>query len=295
MGEKFVLVLPGGANAGIFGAGIGAGIIQGGLYDQMDAIHGVSCGAFNAAFLAAKQSEIGHLNYTEELTRDFVHLENIPYVLLRGIHPQLVSKKKNILNIDRAIDIVENGKYKLNMGLVVKSKIPVYVTVWNLDTRESEFIDLRYAEDPFLVLKATSCALPYYWAHQELNGNRYADPYLRDPLSFERILRMHKGKKIVIAFNSATGYYGFSSYCLAVIEGLVARRYCPKIRLLDPIMGMQKFNHDLRLCFELDNVLVIMPPQNLVGPTTTDKVRLIQLYKWGIEAAKKIPEFLKSA
>ncbi|OGN09436.1 MAG: hypothetical protein A3J46_01375 [Candidatus Yanofskybacteria bacterium RIFCSPHIGHO2_02_FULL_41_11] len=292
--DKFVLVLRGGANSGIFGCGIGTGIIKLGLYDHIEAVYSVSCGGFNGAYLAARQDSIGYLNYTEELTRNFINLRNIFSLLRRSIYQNKQGDTfGNVIDINYAVKVVREGPFRLDINAVSRCQFPIYLSVWNLDERRVEFIDLRTSVDPFQILKATSCILPYFWSHVSVNGYKYIEPYLNDSFSFDRITRVCKDKKIVVVFNDRFQHFDLLSYVLAALEGFVARRYSPRIRLLDPIRNKRKFNRDLKLCLESENVLVIKPPQDLVSPICTDKLKLLQLYQWGIEAAGQIPEFLE--
>ena len=149
MTEKFVLVFLGGANTGIFGAGVGKGILDRGLHDRIHAIHGGSCGGFNATYLVAKQSEFGPMVYVEGLTTEFIYIRNIPFLIYSSILRRPMNSGHKIINVDRAIDLVKNSQRKLDIDSVLRSQIPVYITVWNMDKRVSEFIDIRYSKDPF--------------------------------------------------------------------------------------------------------------------------------------------------
>src|SRR3989344_1396305 len=277
MPGEFILLQPGGANSGVFGAGFGAGLLQSGLFSRLEAVYGLSCGAYNSAFLVAEQSDTCWSIYTDDFVHDFILVNNIFQMILKGLR-LTKEAKRNVIDLDYAQEVV---KRRLNVDKIRDSKIPAYVGVWNLDKKQVDFIDLRNAPDMHKLLRASSCAVPYFWGHEEVNGQRYVDAYLHDPLGINLIQKRHPDKKIIIVFNTPSITRSFFGHNLKVLEGLLASAYSSSISSAEILRASIKFSQDLKMCLVSDRILIVNPPENLVGPLSTNRNKLLKLFEWG--------------
>lgn len=296
MAEKCVLYFSSGTMAGIFGAGVGAGLLKINIDDYVEAVYGGSAGAFNAAYFITGQDPLGPSIYYEDLLNDFILPKKIPFGVFQrfclryfGIYP---GKLRQVVNIDLLMDVVANKKI-LDLEKLKNSPVPLYVKIWDVKNKKWIFVDLRMYNDQLKLLKASVSVVPYFLSSENINGFECIDHNLADPLSLDQIVLRHPGRKIVFIFN----YLEKMRLLLPVanfLEGVVANLCFPELDRMCFIKGMKRFRQDTKRIKKDPNMLLITPPEDVaITAYTTNPTKLIKLYEAGRIEANKIIEFVE--
>ena len=296
MAEKCVLYFSGGTMAGVFGAGVGAGLIERNFDDHVEAIYGGSAGAFNAAYFLTRQNFMGPSIYYEDLVEDFILARNIPFGVFQrfclryfGIYP---GKLRQAVNIDLLMDIVANKKI-LDLEKLKKSPNPIYVKVRDVKNKKWAFIDLRTYHNPLQLLKASVSVVPYFLSSENIDNLECIDHCLADPLTLDFIVARHPDSKIVFVVNYVEKMRLLRPVAM-FLEGVVANWCFPELERTCFIKGMKKFEQDVKRIKKDPNMLLITPPEHVsITGYETDPVKLIKIYEAGKVEANKIVDFLR--
>lgn len=150
---------------GAYAAGAVAGLLRAG--ERYDAMYAASSGACATAYLAAGQHD--SLDLWRELPRGLIRPANA----LRGLP---------ILDFDFLFGDMCGSRMPLDVEALRRAQSPLYVPLVDADSLAVEYPDLRHAEDPIAVLRAAS-ALPIAYGRAEtLDGRRYFDGGMADPI-----------------------------------------------------------------------------------------------------------------
>lgn len=148
-GRRIALVIEGGGMRGVVSAGMAAAIEQLGLTAAFDEVHGASAGAFNGAFLLARQASY--------LTALYQHgFGNPAFVSLRRAlagHP--------LFDMDYVVDEVWRRQRRLVVERILECGIELHCTATDVQTAEIvDLTDLRDGAEIRCALRA-SARLPW--------------------------------------------------------------------------------------------------------------------------------------
>lgn len=282
--------------SGVFGAGVVTRLQELNFYNKIEAVYATSAGVMNGAAFLAKQMEIESSIYYEDLIKNFIFPENIPRGALQRIwngYIHEIPRKKilQVINIDYLIYILKNKK-PLDIQKIKKQKIPLYAKLLNLNTGKIEYFDIREG-DVLQILKAAVSILPYDFVPEIINGKKYADGSIKEPIGLKYLLEKYPENKIVIVLNILVirgPKHHFSNF----LEAVFAR---PIFKTLYKFFMNREnsIREDIILAGKNQNrVLLIHPPLN--NPTTvytTDAKKLKITYEMGKKEANKIKEFIE--
>lgn len=139
------LVFEGGAARASYGSGVAESLQAAGLVPE--AIYGTSAGGAIGAWYAAGQAAVGCTTWDHTADRRLLSYRRA--LLGRG----------HVIDFRRLYSEMYPNFFRMDVAALRAAPYPVRVTLTDADTAETLYPDLRTAEDPFLLLHATS-ALP---------------------------------------------------------------------------------------------------------------------------------------
>jgi predicted patatin/cPLA2 family phospholipase len=209
-GRVVTLVFEGGAARAAYGSGVADAFQASGL--APDAIYGTSAGAAIAAWYAAGQAAQGIKTWDSIVDRSLLSYRRM-----------LVGKP--VLNFGRLYGELYPSHFGMDLARLRASPYPAYATMTDADTAETVYVDLRSAKDPMRVLHATS-ALPLVSdSPVEIDGHRYVDGGMTDPIPIRRAIEDGHRDILLVASRVAAPRAAEPD----IITRLVARKF-PKLR-----------------------------------------------------------------
>jgi predicted patatin/cPLA2 family phospholipase len=170
--RRIVLVIEGGGMRGVVSAGMTAAIEQLGLRDAFDEVHGASAGAFNGAFLLARQAAYLTALYPHGFgDPSFVNLRDT----LRGRRP--------IFDMDYVIGEVWRHQRPLHVDAILESGIELHCTATDVESASIvDLTDLRDGEDIRCAMRASG-RLPWLAGPPvSFRGRRWLDATLAEAI-----------------------------------------------------------------------------------------------------------------
>lgn len=295
MKEKCVLYLGGGAMSGVFGAGVVTALQEMGIYDKIEAVHATSAGALNGAYFLTRQSKVGSSIYYEDLTERFIKKHNVPLGVIQRFWNRYINKLpresiRDAVDIDYLLDVVHTRK-PLDVKALQSQSIPLYVKLLDINTGKIEYVDARES-DTLAVLKAGVSVVPYWFSSHAINGKRYIDACVKDPLGLRFLLDHYPDHRIVFSINIPI-FRGLRHKVKDTLEGIVAQSMfdIPLFKFFKEREA--KIRDDLRLAMNTKRVLLLHPPtSNPTMPFTTDTEKLLATHEMGKNEAEKVMTFL---
>lgn len=157
---------------GAYATGAVAGLLQAG--ERFDAMYAASSGACATAYLAAGQLEA--VRVWREVPEGLVRPAN----LLRG---------GPLLDLDFLFTDVCGSRLPLDVDALRAAPAPLYVPLVDADTCRVDYRDLRREMDPLATLRAAAALPLAYGRAEELDGRRFFDGGMADPIPVERALQ----------------------------------------------------------------------------------------------------------
>jgi len=184
---KTALILASGAMTGAYQCGVLKAFKEAKM--AFDVVIGSSVGAYNGARYLADQMDICEKIYLDDLTGDkFIKFSNIFKV---GRH---------VMDLDYVVYGIDKNK-ALNVEKIIRAKSDFYITALEATTMETRFFDAKH-NDIFLLLKATA-AIPYVYSGKVfINGKRYFDGGLFEPIPAKKAIELGC-KRLYIILNRA--------------------------------------------------------------------------------------------
>ncbi len=292
--EKIVLYLGGGAMSGTYGAGVLKGLHDNNFVEQIEAIYAGSVGVLNTAYLLSNQAEIGPTIYFEDLQKGFLFPFNIFWGTIDLIYNRFIRKIKNsthnVVNIDYVYNVIANIK-PIDIEVIKNNPIEFYIKVLRVDTGETEYKSFK--EHPTLdLLKAAITVKPYYFNETIVNGKRFIDGTIKEPLGIDFLINKYPNRKIVVILNEPINR-GLRHYVKNFVEGFVSSLYPYNISLFKIFNQREgRIRKDIKTCQNNNNILLVYP--NFIGrtrPRTTKLSVLKKTFDQGMIDSKKIINF----
>lgn len=253
------LVIEGGAARACYASGVAESLQKAGLVP--DAIYGTSAGGAIGAWYAARQAHVGCATW--EHTPDRALLSYRRALLGRG----------HVLDFRRLYGEMYPNFFKMDVAALRASPYPVHVTVTDADTAETLYPDLRAAEDPFLLLHATSAIplvseSPVRWGER-----RVLDGGVTEPVPVAKAIEDGR-KDILVISNRPRGLRRPES---PIVVALMAREF-PALR--DAARTRHaRYNEALRLAEDPPpgvRVRLVRPSADLGVSRLTRDLRLLR-------------------
>lgn len=191
------------------------------------------------------------------------------------------------VNIDYVFDCI--NKKPFSSDEIKKQPIDFFVKLLNIETSKVEYLNAKEL-DIFQVLKATSCIHPYYPFFETINGNKYVDGTIPEPIGLQYLLDLYPNHKIIVVVNSFMKRK-LSNYLRCFAEGVVSH-FCDRSLLKLYLHRETSLRNDLKLAIKTPRVLLICPPENMpVIAMTQNRKNLVEAFDVGKKMADKIIRF----
>ncbi|MBQ2891001.1 MAG: patatin family protein [Clostridia bacterium] len=169
---KLGLVLEGGASRTVFSCGVMDVLLSNKIY--ADYVIGTSAGIAYGTSYASKQ--IGRNREVAKYMSDKRYM---------GMKHLLNPKNRSYYNLDFVFSDIPNKEVLFDFEEFSKFSGDVIATVTNLKTGEVEYLPVTAEDKGFTVLRA-SCALPVMFKPIEIEGEKYLDGGVGDPIPYKR-------------------------------------------------------------------------------------------------------------
>lgn len=282
--KRIGLILEGGANRGIFTAGVLDLFKNEGIY--LSYVVSVSVGTCNAIDYVSKQ--FGR-------TKDCMipNGRNVPPVSIQNI-----PKKKTMINLDMVFDEYPNRLVPFDYAAYWSSDIISEYVVTNCITGKAEYLSEKKDPKRLMNICRASCSMPYLCPIMMLDGIPFLDGGIADAVPIRHARSLGYKKNIVI-LTREKGYCKEDLGILNMIDNVLYRKYPQLIQQLKSRIA--RYNETIELLKELEErkeVLIIRPSKVLVGRTGNNTRLLNQFYQQGYQIGKKrlreIQEFINS-
>ncbi len=268
--NKVALVLEGGALRGLYTAGVLDVFMENEI--KIDTIFGVSAGALFGINYKSKQ--IGRaLRYNLKYAHDKRYM---------GMYSLITTG--DIMNRKFCFDTLVNELDPLDFKTYNNSDTEFYAVVTNIRTGEAEYINIKDARKDMEYLRASG-SMPFVSNLVEINGNKYLDGALSDPIPFQKALDMNYKKIIVIQTRPAD----YTKQKPIVPYGLIYRKYPKFVETAKNIY--KKYNKTLNLIKEYENegkIIALRPSKKIqMKRIEKDLNKLRAIYDIGVKDCNK--------
>ena len=181
--NKVALVLEGGAMRGLYTAGILDVFMENCI--KVDTIFGVSAGALFG--INYKSGQIGRaLRYNLKYAHDRRYM---------GMYSLITTG--DVMNRDFCFNKLVHELDPLDFETYDNSKVEFYAVVTNIETGKAEYIEISDAKRDMEYLRASG-SMPFVSNLVEIEGNKYLDGAVADPIPIEKALSAGYSKIIVV-------------------------------------------------------------------------------------------------
>lgn len=283
--EKGTIILEGGANRGLFTAGVLDYLMDQEFY--FSHVIGVSMGACNAIDYVSRQPE-----RTKKCIITDTEETNYYY------GPTEILKEKSIMNMDLIFDKLPNELLPFDYETYFKSAMKCEQVVTNCVTGKAEYLDEREDKQRLLDITRASCSMPLVTPMAFIDGVPYLDGGLADSIPIKRAMT-YGNKKIVLILTRNSGYRKKPTG--KVVRGLyegMYKRYPALVKTL--INRNAQYNRTLEKIEEWEKkgyIYVIRPEMPTISRLEKDSSKQEAFYQHGVEQMTRqfdeVKKFLK--
>lgn len=264
--NKSALVLEGGAMRGLYTAGVLDVLMKNDI--KIDTIFGVSAGALFGINYKSKQ--IGRvLRYNLKYARDKRYM---------GMYSLITTG--DVMNKDFCFNKLVYDLDPLDFETYYSSEVKFYAVATNVETGQAEYIEIKDANEGMEYLRASG-SMPFVSNLVEINGNKYLDGAVSDPIPVKKAIDMGYEKIIVVQTRPAD--YTKTKSCLPF--GLVYRNYPNFVKTASN--AYINYNNTLNLIkkYESDGRVLVLKPSKKIKMRRVEKDlnKLQAIYDVGVE------------
>lgn len=277
---KTVFVLEGGAMRGLYSAGVLDVFMQNGI--STDAIYGVSAGAlFGINF---KSRQIGRaIRYNIK----YAHEKNY-----MGLYSLITTG--NIMNKEFCFNKLVYELDKFDFETFDNSPIDFYAVVTNVNSGKPEYIKITDSRQGLEALRASG-SMPFVSKLVDINGSKYLDGAISDPIPFQKVLE--EGYEKIVVVLTRPENYKKQKECMPY--NLVYKKYPNFIKTA--VNQFENYNKTLDLIkkYETDGKIIVLRPSKDLKIARVEKniKKLNAIHKLGVDDCTsqldKIKKYLK--
>lgn len=277
---KLGLTLEGGASRTYFSVGVMDVLLQEDI--MADVIVGASAGIANGVSYVSRQKgrslQLG--------------LQYFPDKRYMGVRHLLNPKNKSYYNIPFVFDQLPNQHLPFDYETYRHFPGEVIAAVTNVETAQTEYLPVT-GEDPAWRELQASCALPLLFPIIEMNGKKYMDGGISNPIPVDEAMRRGCDKNIVIITRERSYYKEKEKG--AGLAGAVLHKYPKFKKLLARRAEEYNIAHQKILEQERQGKLFLIAPQQTHGWTRTERApeKLQHMYDCGVECMQNALPALK--
>ncbi len=244
---KLGIVFEGGASRGLFSCGVMDALLEEKII--ADYVIGVSAGIAYATTYVS-----GQIGRNLELSTKYMHDKRY-----MGFRHLLNPKNRSYYNMDFAFREIPEKLVPFDYDAFAASKSQVIATLTNMESGQAEYFDLPSDDwDKHLKILWASCALPFLFKPEKIDGALYMDGGISDPIPFRRALEDGCDKVIVVLTRERS--YAKSSETAVNLAKMAYRKYPNFAQTLS--MRSAQYNKSRTELFELvdtGKIVAIMP------------------------------------
>lgn len=274
---KTGLVLEGGAMRGMYTAGVLDVFLENNI--KVDGVVGVSAGAlFGVNYLSGQKGRV--IRYNKRFNSDKNYMGLLP-LLKEG---NIVSTKYAYEDVPLRLDPFDDESY-------VKSNIPFYAVVTNIETGKPEYIQIHSVFDQTDTLRASG-SMPMVSKPVKIDANQYLDGGISDSIPFEWLSSQGYDKLIVVLTRDMN--YRKTPMSPALVK-MYSRKF-PKVA--EGLLNRHLlYNNSVELLKEWENrgkAFVIRPSKPIeIGKIEKNPDKLQAVYDLGVEDCNSCLDSLK--
>ncbi len=268
--EQAALILEGGANRGIFTAGV-----LDFLMDQdfrVSYVVGVSAGACNA---------LGYVSEQRGRTRDCILAQNEEKDKLEEM--KRAARTRSLFDMDQLFDRFPNGEIPFDYGTYFSSPIECELVLTNCRTGRAEYRQERQDRKRLMDLCRASCSVPVGTPMVEIGGTPYLDGGLADSIPILRAMEKGWRKNIVVLTRNA-GYRKKPPHAARALYQAAYTKYPELLKTL--LKRARMYNRTLAAIEKWERegrIFVIRPQMKAIGRLESDPRLLEAFYRDGYE------------
>ncbi len=271
------LVLEGGAMRGMYTAGVLDVFMENNI--KVDGIIGVSAGVlFGVNYLSNQNGRAIRYNKRFVKNSNYMGLKSL---LLTG---NVVNKEFAFYEVPFKLDVFDNEEY-------IKSKVPFYATITNLNTGKPEYIEIKDVFKQMEVLRASS-AMPYVSKIVEYEKEKYLDGGISDSIPVEKCRELGF-EKVIVVLTRTLEYRKKKSNTF--FPKLKYSKYPNFVKTLN--VRYKMYNETVDKIIDLENkkeIFVIRPSRKVkIKRIERDEDKLQEMYDLGREDCKNKVESLR--
>ena len=273
------LVLEGGTFRPIFSCGLMDALNDYGV--DFPYVIGVSAGITDGFSYVSKQPK---RNYDILMN----HRHDKRYVGLRNYWHD-----RSLFGLKYAYETIPKEIYPFDWDTFLNNPAQVKVGVTNVETGQCEYLDGKQLDKKCTMLKAT-CAIPFAFPVISLNGKKYYDGGICDPIPVKKA--MEDGhQKLLIVLTRPKGYQKTLSKANVVASRLLKKKYP---QLVQPLLTRHLlYNETLAYCEQLEQqgqAIILRPSEELqIDSFEKDLQKIDRIYQYGYQLALEHMEEIK--
>lgn len=203
-------------------------------------------------------------------------------------------KHRSLFGLDFVFGEIPNNLIPFDMDTFKKYEGTCLVGVTNASTGEAQYMDAMDMDERYSMLRAT-CAMPLFFPAIELNGEKYYDGGIADPIPLEKAFA-DGCEKLLVVLTQPKGFVKRLGKYDKLGARILARKY-PAVR--ETILSRpDRYNKIVRLCeqWEREGKVIILRPNYLLNSFESNVQKLETAYWHGYrmtkEKMKRIRRFL---
>ncbi len=276
--HKAALILEGGANRGIFTAGVLDYLMEQECYTEY--VAGVSMGCCNGIDYVSRQ--IGR-------TKECIVRQNRERLDLREMW-----KKKSVFDMERVFESYPNREIPFDYETYFASPIQFEAVTTDCIDGKAAYLTEKTDRERLMKICRASCSMPIVSPVVELDGRPYLDGGIADSIPLKRALE--KGyRKVIVVLTRNYGYRKSISKRTMRCYQLLMRRYPNLAQAMCLRAG--RYNKTLEQVEKLERqgkIFVLRPQTEAIGRMEHDEKKLEAFYQDGYDQMKQKYESLLS-
>lgn len=274
------LILEGGTFRPIFSSGVMDALNDYGV--EFPYVIGVSAGITDGFSYVSKQPK---RNYDILMN----HRHDKRYVGVRNyLHD------RSLFGLRFAYETIPQELYPFDWKTFLESPTDIRVGVTNVETGQCEYLDGKKLDQQCTMLKAT-CAIPFVFPVISLDGKKYYDGGICDPIPVRRA-QQDGYDKMLIVLTRPKGYRKQLSKANVIASRLLKKKYP---HLVEPLLTRHLlYNETLDYCEELEKsgrAIILRPSEDIqIESLEKDLQKIDRIYHYGYQLALEHMEDIKA-
>ena len=271
----------GGGTRGVFGCGVFDRCLDDGI--SFDLVIGVSAGSANGASFLAGQRGRNYRFYTEYAFRK--EYMGVTTLLHTG----------SVIGLEYIYGTLSNtdGEYPLDYDAMMASPTDFEVVATDAETGRPVYFKKQDMTRDRYVFFMASCCVPVVCRPYDVDGVKYLDGGVSDPVPLERAIKAGCDRIIVILTKPVD--VPISNKRNALAAAVLRPRYPQAAKSTEKCNAVYTENVKKALALQEQGKALVLAPDSISGLKTlsTDLGALQLLYEKGYEAGAKIADFLQ--